>query len=82
MTNQWFKNKYFHDGETISIVPGGQVEYYDPFSFYKEGNRVKDNLHHIFASIDVSNHSKIVDFYNDYGPLGIIGRDIVKIMRS
>jgi len=77
----WFKRPYIMDGEIIRPLPGGKEGYYDPFDFYNEGNRSRDNLHHIFASIDTDDSKQMVSFYNNYGPLGIIGRDIMKITR-
>lgn len=81
MLAQWFRKTYFLDGRLINLVPGSKEEYYNPFDFYREGNRNIDNLHHVFASINTTDSDKIVAFFNSYGPLGIIGRDIMKITR-
>jgi len=81
MIGNWFRRPYILDEEVIKPLPGGKEGYYNPLDFYQAGNRSRDNLHHVFASIDTNDPEQVVSFYNNYGTLGIIGRDIVKITR-
>lgn len=76
----WYRQKYYIDKGYLKPAPEAVVGEYNPFDFYRTGNRIKDNLHHLFAGVDLSDEKEIVAFYSKYGPLGLYNRDILKIV--
>lgn len=75
----WFRQEYYVDEEYIRPLPGASLESYHPMAYYRHGNRVSDNLHHMFASLDTNNIGQVIEYYNKFGSLGNIGRDILTI---
>ncbi len=75
----WYRQKYYIEDGFIKPY-GGNIEAYNPFDFYKEGNREWNNLHHAFARIDLENEQEIEGFCSKFGLLGLFNREISKVV--
>lgn len=77
---RWYRQKYYIDRGFIKPAPGWKVDDYNPFDFYRRGERERDNLHHIFASLDVDDDAAIEGFCSRFGLLGLFNREILKVV--
>lgn len=75
---RWHRRKFYIDRGFIKPVPGWRVDDYNPFDFYRPGER--DNLHYIFASLDLGDEAAIEGFCSRFGLLGFFNRKILKIV--
>jgi hypothetical protein len=80
LQGRWYRKKYYIDDGFIKPVPGARVEPYNIFDFYLPGNRQRDSIHQIFASVDLNDDKAITGFYTRFGPLGLYNREIIKIV--
>lgn len=85
---EWYKSGedgrplYFIAKGYIRTLPDRNVVLYNPLELYKENpiDRHSDNLHHVFANINLLNNKAIAEFYNKYGPLGLYEREVFNIV--
>lgn len=75
MDGVWFRQKYYVDSGHIKPLAGVRLETYNPFDYYRHGNRVVDNLHLQFANIDIDNEKQVEAFYSKFGPMGFLTRE-------
>lgn len=67
----WFRTTYYYrnDGYFLPIA-GEKVEMYEPFDISSENHRIYID----FLNLKVEKEELIEDFYNQYGPLGLMKR--------
>ncbi len=80
LQGRWYRKKYYIDDGFLKPVPGARVEPYNIFDFYFPGNRQRDSIHQIFASLDLNDDKAITGFCTRFGLLGFYDREIIKIL--
>ena len=73
------RNSYLENG-FIRPITGSVPEDYNPFDFYKTGEKDTESLHREFANINLSDDKDILRFYNKYGALGLFRHEYCRIV--
>src|SRR5665647_1575167 len=77
ITANWFKTRYYMTADGWFLpVPKHSMEEYDPFNLFNKDRKNLADLYLHFANIDVEKMEEVEDFYNQYGPLGLLAREI------
>ncbi|MDD4802630.1 MAG: hypothetical protein PHF24_06800 [Syntrophomonas sp.] len=80
ITAKWFKTRYtLNKNGWLQPLRNAPVEYYDPFNPYINDNGNSDNLYLLFTNLDIEKGKEIENFYNRFGPLGLMSRDFGSI---